>query len=165
VKVRAATPEDAAVIARIHVDAWRAAYRGQTPDAYLDSLSAEERERTWAGTLARPGPGKVLVTERLTGFCFYGPSRDGEDAVAEIFALYVRPDSWRRGAGRLLCEEAARDARSRECAAMTLWVLKTNERARHFYDRLGYLPDGAERTNTRLTGFALHEMRYRKALA
>lgn len=163
--VRAATPEDADAIARIHVDTWRAAYRGQIPEAYLDSLSTEERAKTWAGTLARPGPGKVLVTDLLTGFCFFGPSRDGEDAVAEIFAIYVRPDSWRRGAGRLLCEEAQRDARSRECSAMTLWVLTTNERARRFYDHVGYAPDGGERTNTRLTGHPLHEMRYRKVLA
>jgi len=162
--VRAATPDDAAVIARIHVDAWRAAYRGQIPQPYLDSLSADERTRTWAGTLARPGPGRVLVTEMLTGFSFYGPSRDGEDGAAEIFAVYVRPDCWRRGAGRALCEEALHDARGRECAAVTLWVLKTNERARRFYERIGYVADGAERTNTRLTGFSLHEMRYRLKL-
>lgn len=163
-KVRPATPSDADAIARIHVDTWRAAYRGQIPESYLDSLSTADRARTWAGTLARPGPGKVLVTERLTGFCFFGPSRDGEDAVAEIFALYVRPDSWRRGDGRLLCDEALKDARDRECSAMTLWVLKTNERARRFYDHVGYAPDGAERTHTRLTGFPLPEMRYRKVL-
>ena len=163
-KVRAATPDDADAIARIHVDTWRAAYRGQIPESYLDALSVEQRARTWASTLARPGPGRVLVTEPLTGFCFYGPSRDGEDGVAEIFALYVRPDSWRQGAGRLLCDEALRDARSRECTSMTLWVLQTNERARRFYERIGYVLDGAERSNTRLTGSPLHEVRYRNSV-
>ena len=163
IAVRAATADDVPAIARIHVDAWRAAYRGQIPDSYLDALSVEERARMWSGALARPAPTKLMVTEPLTGFCFYGPSRDKEDGVAEMYALYVQPDCWRQGAGRLLCEHALADARERECAAVSLWVLKTNQRARSFYERMGYAPDSAERTNTRLTRFALQEMRYRKA--
>ena len=162
--VRAATAADVPTIAQIHVDAWRAAYRGQIPDSYLDSLKVDERVRMWSGAIARPLPARLIVTDPLTGFCFHGPSRAGEEGVAEIFAVYVRPDAWRQGAGRLLCEHALADARARECAAMSLWVLKTNERARSFYERIGYVPDGAERTQTRLTGLPLHEMRYRKAL-
>jgi len=161
VRVRPATANDVAAIARIHVDAWRAAYRGHIADAYLDALDVEERAKMWSRALARPAPAKLIVTEPLTGFCFYGPSRDGEDGVAEIFALYVRPDSWRCGSGRLLCDAALRDARERECSAITLWVLKVNDPARRFYERIGYAADGAERSNTRLTGFPLHEMRYR----
>jgi ribosomal protein S18 acetylase RimI-like enzyme len=162
--VRAATVDDAAAVAQIHVDAWRAAYRGQMPDAYLDALSVEERARMWCGALARPAPARLIVTEPLTGFCFYGASRD-DGAFAEIYALHVRPDRWRQGAGRALCEHALADARERECPAITLWVLKANQPARRFYERLGYSPDGTERVNQRLTGFPLHEMRYRKAIA
>ena len=75
-------------------------------------------------------------------------------------------DRWltRQGAGRVLCDQALLDARERECAAITLWTLKANESARRFYERLGYAPDGAERSSARLTGFPLHEMRYRKTL-
>ena len=163
--VRAATAADANAIAQIHVDAWRAAYRGTMPDDYLDSLQVAERERMWSGVLARPAPAKLVVNEPLTAFCYYGPSRDGEEGVAEIYALYVRPDAWRQGAGRLLCEHAHADMRQREFPAVALWVLITNTLARNFYDRIGYAPDGAERQNTRLTRFALHEMRYRKVLA
>jgi len=31
-------------------------------------------------------------------------------------------------------------------AAATLWVLTTNQRARHFYERHGWAADGAEKT-------------------
>ena len=163
--VRAATAADAPAIARIHVDAWRAAYRGQMPDEYLASLQVAERERMWSGVLSRPAPAKLVVNEPLTAFCYYGPSRDGEADLAEIYALYVQPDAWRQGAGRLLCEHAHADVRQREFPAVMLWVLTTNTGARNFYERIGYAPDGAERTNTRLTKFPLHEMRYRKGLA
>lgn len=159
--VRAATPDDVTAIAQIHVDGWRAAYRGQIADATLDALSVEERARFWAGALARPAPSRLVVTEPLTAFCFYGPSRDGEDGVGEIFAVYVRPDAWRQGAGRRLCEHAERDARGRECSAVTLWVLKGNTAARAFYERIGYAADAAERTNAYVK---LAEMRYRKVL-
>jgi GNAT superfamily N-acetyltransferase len=162
--VRAARAEDAPAIARIHVDAWLAAYRGQIPDAYLDSLNVDERARMWSGVLARPAPARLVLTEPLTGFCFFGASRDAEDGVAEIFAVYVRPDAWKQGAGRALCAHAEQDARSRECASIALWTLRSNDDARRFYERIGYAPDGAERENTRLTSFPLHEMRYRKAL-
>ena len=160
--VRAARAADVPAIARIHVDAWRAAYRGHMPDAYLDSLDVEQRARMWSGALSRPAPARLVVTEPLTAFCFYGPSR--EDDQAEIYALYVHPDHWRRGGGRVLCARAEQDARERECASIALWALQANEDARRFYERVGYAPDGAERDNTRLTGFALHEMRYRKVL-
>lgn len=160
--VRDATARDAAAIAHIHVEAWRAAYRGRMPANYLDALSVEERARMWSSVLARQGPAKLVVTEPLTGFCFYGPTRDDEQGVAEIFSLNVLPDRWRQGAGRLLCERALRDAIARGCAAVTLWVLKANEPARRFYERIGYAADGAERINTRLVESPLAEVRYRK---
>jgi hypothetical protein len=43
VTVRAATLADAEGIARVHVDAWRWAYRGDVPDAFLAALSVAER--------------------------------------------------------------------------------------------------------------------------
>lgn len=165
--VREARAADVPGIARIHVEAWRAAYRGHLPDACLDSLDLEQRARMWSGALARPAPARLVVTEPLTGFCFYGPSRDDADQgeiQAEIYALYVHPDHWRHGAGRTLCAHAERDARERASTSLALWVLRSNEAARRFYERIGYAADGAERDNTRLIGVALREMRYRKAL-
>ncbi len=48
---------------------------------------------------------------------------------------------------------------------MTLWVMTDNDRARRFYERLGFAADGAERSNTRLIGTPFAELRYRKAIA
>jgi ribosomal protein S18 acetylase RimI-like enzyme len=158
--VRAAAPADVEAIATIHVAAWRAAYRGHMPDAYLDSLTVEQRSTRWANALARSGPGHIAVAEQ--GFCYYGPTRDKDLQGGEIYALYVHPDAWRQGTGRALCQHAERHAASLELDTVTLWVLKANEPARRFYERMGYAPDGAERTNTRLIGTPLHEMRYRR---
>ena len=48
---------------------------------------------------------------------------------------------------------------------MTLWVLKGNDRARRFYERLGYAHDGAEKRDTQTIGSPLDDVRYRKAIA
>jgi len=77
----------------------------------------------------------------------------------------VHPARWRQGAGRLLCAHALREAAAREHTVMTLWVMSGNARARRFYQRLGFTPDGGERTNTQLIGSPFDEIRYRKAIA
>jgi len=169
VKVREAKSGDVPAIAELHVAAWRAAYRGHMPAEYLASLRIEERGERWSRTLSRPGPHKLALAElggEVAGFCFFGPTRDdAEPNVAEIFSLNIHPASWRRGAGRALCEYACREAAARECAAMTLWVLRENQGARRFYERLGYAPDGAEKIDTALIGSPLHDVRYRKPVA
>ena len=166
--VREARPADARTIAEIHVSAWRAAYRGMIPDEYLASLSVEQRMGRWSTAISAPGLAKVAVAhvnDEILGFCSFGPTRDaGPPDIAEIYSLNVRPDRWRRGAGRILCEHAFQQAALREHAAITLWVLKQNERAQRFYERLGYLPDGAEKTDIELTGSPLHDVRFRKAI-
>jgi hypothetical protein len=47
VNVRRARLQDAAAIARVHVDAWRSTYRGIVPDEHLDGMSYERSKRNW----------------------------------------------------------------------------------------------------------------------
>jgi ribosomal protein S18 acetylase RimI-like enzyme len=167
--LRAARQEDAGGVAEIHVAAWRAAYRGLMPEDYLAAQSVEGRTKMWHDALGRPSPAHLALAElegTLAGFCIYGPTRDNEPPeVAEIYAVNVHPQYWRRGAGRLLCEHALREAAAREHRAMTLWVMTGNEPARRFYERLGYAPDGTQRTNRELIGRPFDELRYRKPIA
>jgi ribosomal protein S18 acetylase RimI-like enzyme len=153
--VRAATAADAGAIARVQGDAWRRAFRGLVPLDVIPSVG-----------LARRGPGKVEVVEDESGiiaFCAYGPTRD-DDVSAEIYAIYVHPDSWRRGAGRLLCERAVAAAAQRDHREITLWVLKGNDPARRFYEQMGFAPDGASRCNTTFLTAPFDEVRYRKTI-
>jgi ribosomal protein S18 acetylase RimI-like enzyme len=167
--IREANRADARAIAEIHVAAWRAAYRGHMPEEYLASLSVEQRYDRWVKAISSAGPTKITVArfgDEIAGFCSFGPTRDEAPSdIAEIYSLNVRPDRWRHGAGRLLCEHALREAAAREHSAVTLWVLKGNDGARRFYERLGYAPDGTEKTDTQLIGSPLCDVRYRKAIA
>ncbi len=168
IALREACVADAAALAEIHIAAWRAAYRGLMPDDYLAALSLGERTKMWTNTLSRRLPAKLVIAEidgAIAGFCSFGPTRDEEaPEVAEIYALNIHPRFWRRSAGRALCEHAQREAAAREHTTLTLWVLSGNQRARRFYEGIGFAPDGAEKTDTRLIGSPLHDVRYRKRI-
>jgi GNAT superfamily N-acetyltransferase len=96
------------------------------------------------------------------GFAASGPPRD-EDVplpAAEVYAIYVLPESWRRGAGRALLEVATDQWLAQGATTLVVWVLEANAPGRAFYEALGWSPDGA-RQEIDLGGFAVTEVRYR----
>ncbi len=88
---------------------------------------------------------------------------DGEDGrVAELYALYVRPAWWSTGTGRTLMQRVLAKSAGAGFPSITLWVLRDNRRARRFYERAGFAPDGATHVLTRLGD--VPELRYRRTL-
>jgi hypothetical protein len=72
VEVRPARIGDERAIAEVHVHTWQAAYRGQVPDAFLDSLSIERRTQRWSQIISQSAPpAGVFVLEddgQVVGF-------------------------------------------------------------------------------------------------
>jgi ribosomal protein S18 acetylase RimI-like enzyme len=168
--VRRAEPQDAPAVARVHVASWRQAYRGLLPQEYLDSLSVEARTTSRAKALSQlpDQTPTTLIGEldgQIVGFASVGPSRDDETdtATGELWGLYLDPAHWGVGHGHALHTEALDVARASGAAAATLWVLTTNQRARHFYERQGWAADGAVKTVWR-GDVRLDETRYRISL-
>ena len=157
--IRQATIHDAPRIAEIHVASWRATYRGLVPDMWLASLSVSEREVVWKEFCSNEG-GPVYVAcdgEQIFGFCHIAASRDlAAERTAEITSIYIDPGSLRNGHGRLLFSEALSYACTQGFREVTLWVLMENQVARQFYEAMGLHPDGATKTEGRLS-----EVRYR----
>src|SRR5262245_44745029 len=168
VTIRAATLDDARAIAEIHVAGWRFAYRGQMPDAFLASLSVDERAKQRRQWLEKPPTPehRTWVAEagdgRIAGFAISGPERAESPAsgCAEIYAIYVAPDRIGSGVGRALFEWAVGDLRVRGYVDVVLWVLDTNARARRFYEAAGMAADGGTKRAT-FGEVELTEVRYR----
>jgi GNAT superfamily N-acetyltransferase len=140
------------------------------PAAAADSdaiarVDVEARQRLWRGWFREPWPrSAVFVAERdgeVVGFAHVGPCRD-EDGVGELYAIYVRAESWGTGAGRALLERAEESLRASGFDRALLWVLEGNERAERFYRAGGWEPDG--RKTDEFQGAQVVEVRYRKAL-
>lgn len=137
--------------------AWQVAYRDILPSALLDGLSISERERSWEALVAGAGDDWLtLVAEceaALVGFCAIatpGRDPDADEGTAEITAIYVAPDSWRRGTGNALMESAVNKLRDQGWRAAVLWVLPENEPALSFYDRHGFeVEEGIEKHEER----------------
>ncbi len=165
---REVRPEDASALARISVEAWRAAYRGLMPSDFLDGLSAAEAQARWERAFAAGQPSAVVFEQdqELVAACQFGPSRDpdADPDTAEVIALNVHPDHWRRGFGSQLMSFTLNRLREQGFAAATLWVLRGNARARRLYEALGFNLEGTERSTSDLIGSPLHEVRYRITL-
>jgi GNAT superfamily N-acetyltransferase len=165
--LRRAGPGDARAIAEVSVAGWQAAYRGILPDEFLDSLRVDSRERGWHEMLARDELGRTpaWVAEEnglVSGFVSCGPPRDEDVPLpgAEVYAIYVRPERWRDGLGRALLETATAHLQAGGARTLVLWVLEANDRARAFYESMGWRPDGG-RQELDLGGATAMEVRYR----
>jgi ribosomal protein S18 acetylase RimI-like enzyme len=78
--------------------------------------------------------------------------------TGELYTLYVVPAHWSTGVGRALTDAALDGLRAAGYGRVVLWTLTDNARARRFYDKAGFAPDGA--TNI-LEGLGnVQELRY-----
>lgn len=164
--LRLATEGDDEAISEVHVAGWMWAYRGQLPDAFLEGISVERRRNLWRATLAAPDSDvRVWVAQiagRIVGFAAAGPSREG--AGAELMAIYLLEDVAGSGVGGSLLERVTADLVERGFREACLWVLGSNARARSFYEKAGWKPDGTSKTE-HVGEVELREVRYRRALA
>lgn len=165
-RVERAAAQDARAIAEIHVESWRAAYRGLVPQGYLDALSVPEKTEFWSAVIAQ-GEASLLVARTplggIAGWLCAGASRDADapPGTAEVQALYVRPSHWSLGAGQVLWHAClAQLVVQGAWQRVTLWVLAGNERGLAFYRQAGFVADEAAGSPSfELGGATLHEQR------
>lgn len=82
--------------------------------------------------------------------------------VGELYALYVTPAWWSAGAGRALMDRVLTSLEADGYRRAVLWVLAGNGRARRFYERAGFTPDGGTHILSGLGGIL--ELRYSREL-
>ncbi|WP_366919437.1 GNAT family N-acetyltransferase [Hydrocarboniphaga sp.] len=156
--------EDAAGVARIHVDAWQAAYAGILSNEYLAAQSLARREAYWQKAIALAECELLLarIHRKIVGWVAFGRCRDAgaPPGRAEIWALYVAPSSWSQGVGRALCREARSSLAGQGYRSLSLWVLADNARAIRFYVAAGFLPDPSGIKQISMGGKSLKELRY-----
>jgi GNAT superfamily N-acetyltransferase len=164
VQIRPACLADAEQLAEVHVRSWQAAYRGLLPDDFLDRLDIDARAEPWRKRLGRqqaPTTTTVaVVAGRLVGFASVCPSRDDDLSPAdwlELNTIYLVPSAWGTGVGSRLLRTVLEEGRQ-----YFLWVFTANHRARAFYRKAGFVPDGASRPIT-IETTTLPEVRYRRS--
>ncbi|WIM97284.1 GNAT family N-acetyltransferase [Actinoplanes oblitus] len=148
VLLRPADDADPFRVGALHQRSRVATYSGFISREVLEARSAESFGEWWAErwrwerethrlTLAE-------VDGELAGFSYLGPSETPE--AAELYAIHVDPDHIGTGIGRALMIHALKELPSIGGDRAVLWVLTENHQARRFYERGGWHPDGATRT-------------------
>jgi GNAT superfamily N-acetyltransferase len=132
VSLRRATTDDAAVLAAIQEDASKAGVPHVYPPTRYPFPRAAVQERWRAYTTA--GGWAVLADDGFVAV-------DGE----WLEAMYVLPAAWGRGLADELHAAAVDQLRAHGAMRARLWVLELNARARRFYERHGWRPDGTSR--------------------
>ncbi|MGI3785364.1 MAG: GNAT family N-acetyltransferase [Janthinobacterium lividum] len=154
VVVRAAVPADAEALGRCHLECWREAYGGLVDPARLAPFLADVEGfvQRWRGFLGGEWPVRVAESDDgLVGFAAVRPASSG--GPARLSGLYVRRACWSTGLGRRLLDSVLGDEPA------TLEVFRDNVRARRFYARNGFVPDGTETEEPRLGGVEIGMVR------
>jgi GNAT superfamily N-acetyltransferase len=147
-EIRALTPADAQATGRMHLAAWHEAYDALLPAAFWDRFTEEARVAAIRRAATEPWPGQVNVVAeregRIVGVAISGPTRTHlphgfPPATAhEVFSLYVLASEYGSGTAARLLEAVLPSGEAGE-----LWVFEANRRARAFYAKHAFVPDGA----------------------
>lgn len=156
VAIRPATPDDAAAVAAVYVRSWRAAYAQLLSTEVLASLD----EADWARRFrSRRDPARrtllAFTPGRVVGVVMAGPDRQDSQFV-EIYAIYVLPGLQGQGVGAALLDAAIAQL---DAAAVRLWCAAANHSSRRFYERRGFVLDGAT-GSYEISGHRLTTVRY-----
>jgi ribosomal protein S18 acetylase RimI-like enzyme len=177
--IRPGSAADAPAIRRVRRESWIAAYTGIIDRAAIDRATAEPPHDRPA-PVRRPGEGTFVAVggddPAVIGFASFGPEQAVASArhpaaappgapaamAGELYAIYVAPAWWSTGAGRSLMAAVLAALTEAGYRRVVLWVLVDNARARRFYERAGFAPDGVTNILTGLGGVT--ELRYARDL-
>lgn len=96
-------------------------------------------------------PGAVFILEDAAGArgMVAGVPDENDAAVVHLMAMWVNPALRGSGAGDALVAAVLSWAHSQGAASVRLQVIQGNERARHFYERVGFRYTGREQVRQR----------------
>lgn len=152
--------DDLFAVSRVYEESWRGAYRGLLSQEYLDSLPAGN----WVPFLEQAGRESLILLngEKIVGTSSCCASRFPElPGWGEIASIYLLPEYWGKGWGKLLFSAAVEQLEAMGYRKLFLWVLEGNQRARAFYERMGFRPSGTYRDDE-IGGRPVREIQYRR---
>ncbi|RLP76394.1 GNAT family N-acetyltransferase [Mycetocola tolaasinivorans] len=140
--IREPRAHEAVELAELHLETCRETYAGRFPASAWGDEARANRLRLWEAICSQPRPtDRFAVAERrgrLIGFAGSGvPTENAPVRDRALFFLYLLAAEHGSGAGQAVLDHVLGEDPA------SLWVLEDNPRARAFYTRNGFAPDGA----------------------
>jgi GNAT superfamily N-acetyltransferase len=141
--LRTATLSDAAAVARVHHITWVSTFGAMLPPAFWATATLERRTTTWERWL-RNGASPVIaeVNGEVIGIAMSGDAVEQDNVLPvrgrQLYLLYVLGAHHGTGVGQALLDAAVPPGTGAQ-----LWVAEANARARRFYERNGFVMEGA----------------------
>jgi L-amino acid N-acyltransferase YncA len=137
--IRQARPNDAAAIAHVYIDSWHDTYPGVLSKSLLCAMTPKGQTARWQSAIQHRE--LVLVAEHekhgIVAMASAGAARDrGLGFDGEVYTLYVDPQFFGLGAGRLLLTGTFGELRKRAFRSCVIWAHAKNN-ARFFYEAMG----------------------------
>lgn len=143
--VRLAVCSDEPVCADIHIRSWSFTYRGIVPDEVIEKNNAK-RSELWNKLLANNIDSHYVIVSdnRTIGFLTINKpfEKDLPEDTFMLTRLYLDPDYIGKGFGKAAMDWVKKEVFARGYGAVSLWVLAENFRAKKFYEKNGFVPDG-----------------------
>ncbi len=141
-RIRDLQIDDAAVVARLHVQTWHDTYQEMMPPEMLARMTIENMSTFWRQALASGHEwpqnfGAENEKGELLGWCSLGKPRTENKKGLELWAINIPKAHQKLGVGKMLLLEAMRRVRAAGENAMYLWVVDKNQNAIDFYLRFG----------------------------
>jgi ribosomal protein S18 acetylase RimI-like enzyme len=143
VNLRTATLSDAAAVARVHHTTWVTTYGAILPPEFWATATLERRTSTWERWLANgAAPVVAEVNGEVVGIAMAGDAVEQDHILPvrgrQLYLLYVLAAYHGTGIGQALLDAVVPPGTGAQ-----LWVAEDNPRARRFYERNGFVMEGA----------------------
>ena len=145
-------------ISRIYEESWKYAYSGIIPQDYLDSIP----KGRWADKLDNPKWNTLVCIEdgQYIGTSSFCKSRfEQYPDFGEIISIYFLPEYMNKGHGSKLMQTVSNELQKQGFKEVFLWVLEENDKARRFYERIGFVCS-EDYLDDNIGGKELREVRY-----
>ncbi|MBP5223163.1 MAG: GNAT family N-acetyltransferase [Lachnospiraceae bacterium] len=138
--------EDAERFGYIQVESWRAAFSDiLEKDIISKYLDLEHVTGIYKRNI-EIGRGNGLIMQvdgRDHCIAYWDKARNTEDdKMAELICIHSLPERWRNGYGTEMMKQVIKDVKTAGYTSLCLWVFDKNQRARNFYEAVGFIDTG-----------------------
>ncbi|MGE8204895.1 N-acetyltransferase family protein [Heyndrickxia sp. NPDC080065] len=142
-RIRVGTIQDIEGLAKVHYESWLTTYKGIFSDETFKNRTYERVLENWRPRLDNPNSDYQCLLAETDGdevfaFAECGIERTKKYGIdSELYTIYMLKEYQKNGVGKLLFNQVIEFLKERNFQSLLVWVLKDNQNARKFYEKLG----------------------------